>query len=218
MSQCFIPLYYLVFFHKKHGYMLSTRTWTLRQCGGIPHQTPRCSFGILSSKLFYILQTLWTRSFLYLRSDVGTQDKGSELQISAWLPKAESAKPCPWLTVSSYEFGLVHVAGLCLLVLGSKTPFALRTGILSTTFMAFHDWQEKRELGDATLNQRLYAQSTTGWFILCNTKGSPKSCCHSCRVIFPLHIHLLKVNESFLKPHPARSQRKHTAKLPNLFS
>lgn len=66
----------------------------------------------------------------------------------------------------------------------------------------------------------LYAPSTTGWFILCNTKGtlrSPKIHCHSFRVILTPHIHLLKMNESFLKPLPPRSQIKLTKKLLNFF-
>lgn len=50
------------FFHRKPGCVMSTRTWTLRQCDGMPHQTPGCSFGISFSELFYKFQTLWSRS------------------------------------------------------------------------------------------------------------------------------------------------------------
>ena len=196
---------------------MSTRTWTLRQCDGMPLQTPRCSFVILSSELFCMLWTLWSTNdnqitqvkneeclrpffschYLLIFILIRCRRSTYELQISAWVPKAESAKPCSCLTVLLHELALLHVAGLCLLVLAPETLIALWTGILSANFMGLHDWQQKQELGDATLSQRLYARSTTGWFIQCNIKGSPgtpKSCCHSCRVILPLHIHLLKLN------------------------
>lgn len=105
------------------------------------------------------------------------------------------------------------IVALCFLVLGPKTSLNRNTecqlhSIPWPTGKAAGRWHTIKMTLCMIYHWKIYPLEH---------KGSLKSCCHCCMVILCLHIHLWKMNESFLNLLPPRSQTKHTEKLLNLF-